>query len=1356
MSAPIAKKPTPQQEAVLAAGPGLLLVTAAAGSGKTTVMTDRIVKRIVDGELDLRRVLVMTFTDAAAANLRKKVAEKLREAAARAPDRGERRRLARQAAFLPHAAISTIHGFCLDVLRTSAHRAVDADGKPLVEPGFRVADAAEAELLRLEALDAVLEARYAAAESEAQEDDRARRSAAFLDLVDAYGNHRGDGPVREIALSIHAFLRSMPAYRTWAVDAMETLRASVGAFGGSEAARLLLVSLLDLLDRAGEAVPAMMDALGEPSCLFLADAAKDAAAKRELRSALETLLRIRSLLSDCGLRAGAVPADLWDRVHREAQALSLRSLPRKSSKTGEAALSFLEAFGERIAEPLHALNGAFGGSDRRKRFTAATRFLFHADADGIGRGMAPVLAPCEALLDLVLDLDEAYAALKRRAGAVDFDDFEHLALAVLEREGEDDSIRGRFQEIYVDEYQDTSGIQEAILLRMLRSGALLVGDVKQSIYRFRHAKPEIFLGKAREFARDVPPGEEASVLPNGVLRELTRNFRSLPPILDAANLVFSKVMRREAGEIDYDASQALVPVRPAPEGGAPPVELVLVDRARVAGDGAAEPAGGEDDGSEDENTEDVGAGSSVAEAGDRRREEAEGRWIASHILALAEEAKARGEEPRFDRIAVLARTRDLAAVFGKALAARGIPVEEEASGEFLESPELRRMEAFVHVLDNPRQDVPLAATMQSPLAPEPFDEEELLRIRVHAAGKGQRRAFYHRAAAAYAEDGPDPALRGKVARFLAWVADLRERAAHASLDALIGHAYRTSGILERVGRLPDGAARVADLRMFHEWAGAFEATRLRGLYGFARYIERMRKTGSGDAVRGARPGGRNAVRVMTLHRSKGLEFPVVFLGGLSHGFNLRDGAESVLVSEPLGLGPDVVDARRRTAYPSHLKLALREHARRAALAEEMRLLYVAMTRAEDRLILVASTASGREGPDARLARIVAEAQAWAGGRVPTYRVLSAANPFEWLLMAYAAERPGAAADLIGADAPAGSRDAAAAEPLAFWTCRRIAASETFGGGVLERPSDEPDGAASPAAEAASAGSPFAASYRFDGATRAPSKVSVSELKRRAAPEPAEGEESDGTGDAAAPEAFLPVEGAAEGAGGDVRRLRLRFGALKSVDLEMRDLPEPADGMRGAARALPPNEVGTAVHSALRYLDLRAAAAAPADGREAEVLRQVARMAELRMLSPEEAEAARGFAPAIAAFAGSGLARRILASEKAGRVFRENPFTLSVPCADLYRSVPDAGAFAPEDRTMVQGIVDLWFVEEGCAVLVDYKTDRIEGSDDAAGETLRRRYGTQMRYYAEAIEAATGRPVAERILWLVRRGKGYPA
>jgi ATP-dependent helicase/nuclease subunit A len=1378
-------RPTPQQEALLRSAVSNVLVSAAAGSGKTQVMTDRIVERVALGHIDVGDILVMTFTEAAAANMRRKIVDKLRAAADAAP-REEARRLRRQAALLPHAAISTIHGFCLDVLRNASYQAVDAQGKPLLEPGFRVADAAEAEILRLEALDRVLTARYVASEL-AIDTNGDVGTDLFLDLVDAYGDHRGDAPVRSLALGLHIFLRSMPEYRTWVDREVEALRSAVADFGGSEQARVLLVQLKALLDRAAEAFPALYDALAS-NLTFVADPKKDWVWNENLHTTLQILEQIRDLLDGDGLESGATDPGLWDQVYEAGRRIPIVKLPSRLKTAPPERLAFLDAFIERVAEPVHLLNGALGSSSNRKKFTANTRYLFHAPAAVIGSGMAPTVPLCEALFHLVLDLDDEYAVLKRGAGVVDFSDFEHLALAALDREGPGGAYRTRFKEIYIDEYQDTSGIQEAIVQRLARGNLFLVGDVKQSIYRFRHARPEIFQRKAEEYARDVPAGMEDSVLPNGVLRELNRNFRSLPNILAATNLVFERIMSLEAGEVAYDGTQALVANREAGEGGGAPVELVLVD-IRPPGfdsDGIEASLSAEERGDEDREAE-AENGSEVESASDSESSEEAGRaggtegwvdslkpeevdkqtleamWVAGRIRQLADEARAQGRETVYDGIAVLSRTRTVAAVLGQVLSQQGIPVEEDPAGEFLASLELRTMEALVHLLDNPRQDIPLAAVMQSSLYPETFSEEEMLAVRVQGSGKGTRSAFFHETLDSFVERGVSPELRGKAARFLAWVGELRERAAHSGLDALIGHVYLSTGYLDRVARLSDGPARVADLRTFHEWARAFESTRLRGLYGFARYIERMREQGGAEVVRGARPGGRDAVHVLTMHRSKGLEYPVVFLVGLGRVFNLSETKDRVLVSEALGIGPDVVDRSLRAVYPSHLKIALWEKSRRAMLAEEMRLLYVAMTRAEDRLFLVASTQSKPEGPDERFTRIVEDAFATPDGTVPPFRVLSAKCMFEWLLMAFSAVHPNGIARLIGLEESEtdGTRRPEAGSP-GVWIPRRVTRADVDY--LLQIPS-LPD--ALPSSEAASSPSSTAASssvsatapatsaeepYRFDGSAKAPSKISVSELKRRRAPQPDdEGEEEGG-------DAILP--GADEVVDEDGRRLRVRFGALKSVDLEMKDLPlplpMPAAGMEGstgsdgnAVRPLPPNEVGTAVHSVLRYLDLKRAADV---GNEAEVLRQIDRMLEHRMLSVEEAGASRAFSASLAAFATSGLTRRILAA--GDRAYREIPFTLSVPCTELYAAVPDAGAFAPEDRVMVQGIVDLWFVENGYAVLVDYKTDRIEGDDEAVAATLRRRYASQLDYYAKAVEAAAGVKVGERVLWMVRSGKAF--
>jgi ATP-dependent helicase/nuclease subunit A len=1365
---------TAEQKAIIAAPRGNLLVSAAAGSGKTAVLTERIVRRIIAGQLDVPNVLVMTFTVAAARQMKEKIAQKLQTALDEAGSPDARRRLARQLALLPGAAVSTIHAFCLDVIRNFYGYAVDPEGQPLVEPGFTVDDGSSSGLLLLQSLEEYLNGVYeqidlaggnpdpAAAEAEAAavvaaaetaeaaavaaETWPPERRAAFFRLADGYGGSRNDEAMRQQILSLHQYLRSLPDYPAFTRERLAELQAASACFSASPHCGELIRMLGLRLDRALAAVPEIEHLLVTNIKL-----ASNAARSEEFRRQLTGACRIIRSLS--GYLAGG--GHDWEQIRALASGLAECGLPRAAQSDTPEKRRLLELFGQHLAEAIHFLTGNFGTKKYKDHFLFDTRPVFVRPAAAIEADIAAMLPVVSLLFELVLGLDQVYAARKRHAAMIDFADFEHLALAILRQPDVCRYYHNRFSEIYVDEYQDTSSIQEAIIAAVSSDNCLMVGDIKQSIYRFRHARPGIFLGKARAF-QDGRGGQ---------LYELNRNFRSVPGVLGAVNLVFRQLMSPGAGEIDYDERQALVPHRDALAGDVP-VHLLLVNRhqelpaiaaglaAVTAGDDSADDpaaATGEDGtaAEDDAAAEDASAAEEAREAEDLNRDEQESLVV---IRSIRERREA--GTPWRDMV-ILCRTRSIAAHYLDMLIRYGIPAWLQAEESFLEDPVMRQMEALIHLLDNGRQDIPLAAVMRASLFEGGFTVEEMARIRLADGAGRPRTEYFHESVRLYATHGQDEALRQKLGRFLGWLSELRAREQVWRLGELIGHIYTETGWLERLAESGDASAKIRRLRQFQQWAEQFERGRQRGLFAFARYLESLRETGpvedpfSGDAT------DRDVVRIMTIHGSKGLEFGTVFLVGTGSGLQPKDSQDSVLISENLGLGMDYADPEAGIRYPSHLKLAMLEEIKAATLAEEMRLLYVAMTRAMDRLY-IAGTVRLRPGSgDARLAGLLANVRQFAGEQLPAHLVLSAKNSLEWLLMALA-RQPGLDLDWL-ADSPAGtiksgfagwtlelhqlaelSRSllpAAPASPAAASATETAPASPAAG----ERPAGSPTGVVmiAPASPDQRAEAPLEDTelerrlsrlvgepYRFGQAAAIPAKVSVSELKRQGQIW-----------------SELLVD---EGTAGVLD--------LRGISLSLHDLvlgETTADAVADTAE-LTGARLGTALHAVFRYLDLPRAIADPTS---AEIERQVRAMRQHQMLTEEDLQAVLPLLPRLVEFTQSDLAREmaVALADPNGLLFREIPFTLAVPACEIY---PSCEGLAPDDRILVQGMIDCWYEHEQGITLVDYKSDQLTADPAACQMELHKRYRLQLAYYARAIEAATGRPVRRRLIWLIRQSKAY--
>ena len=884
-----------QEEAVTAPCP--VLVSAAAGSGKTRVLTERLIRRVRDGA-DVSDFLVITFTRAAAAELRSRILAELNVLSAQDPGN---RHYRRQSALLYRAQIGTIDSFCAAVVRENAHMLG-------VSPGFSVLDEERSAALRSRALEEVLDRAY----ETIGENDGLRA------LVDSVGAGRDDGRLAALVLSLHDQLQSRAYPEAWLREALDALDVSA-------------------LSDAGETVWGRY-LLGEIATEAAFDAARLEAALGEMAEDGNEPIR---------KAYGEAYADAAERLRASARAArdgwngARERLSFEFARLGAVRKFPDEARKERIK----AVWDAVKASVRR------LRKLMAADSAALLAGVARSRPALEALAELVLALDHEYAARKRRADACDFSDVEHFCVNLLcdEATGEATplakAVSARFAEVMVDEYQDVNAVQELIFRRVSGEGRKLfmVGDVKQSIYRFRLAEPGIFLGKYAEYAAGGA----------GRLVLLRENFRSRDEVLDACNAVFGRIMSPALGEIEYNDEARLVRGGSFSDEGAVLPELCVLD-----------PRGGDDE-----------------ETPDKRRMEAE--YVASRIrdMVAAGEPVSDGRggvrPVRYGDIAVLLRTPGTSgAAFRAALVAAGVPVSARQGGAFFAQPEVNFALSMLAVADNPRQDVPLIAALRG--LPFGFTPDELALIRAERGGD-----FWDALCARAARDE-------KSARFVSLVAELRDIAREEPTESVLRWLYDRTGLLTACAVLPDGAARSANLMQLYEYARRFEEDGSRGLFRFVDWLRRLEERGMEPpaAVVG------DSVQLMSVHKSKGLEFPVVFLVDNSHRWK-QSGGDPVLCHNELGVGMRVTDAVRGIDYPTLPWLAIRRRSAAEELSEQERVLYVAMTRAKDRLILTCVQPKAEQ----KLAALGGRSD----GPIAPPILAEAPNTAAWLLRAAAAD-----------------------------------------------------------------------------------------------------------------------------------------------------------------------------------------------------------------------------------------------------------------------------------------------------------------------------------------------------------------
>ena len=838
-----------------------LLVSAAAGSGKTRVLTERLLRYVADPDVpvDIDRFLVITYTRAAAAELRARIMDAL---AVLAGERPGDARIRRQQSLCCRAPIGTIHSFCSSLVREYSQTLG-------VSPAFTVLDEERAETMKLRIAERLLERRY----------ERIGEDDAFRALVDTVGAGRDDARLLNTFLELYEKLQSHPYPEDWAAEQ----RASFTLDGVTDAGETVWGR--ELLSGALASARYWVGAL-EEACAEIAQA--DAKLQKAYGDAFaDAAAQLRDFL-----RAAE---EGWDRACAFSQ-------------IGFRRLGPLRGYDD--PERQERLKAVWNGAKKAAGTIAETLSSPSAPLLRDLRAAAPAM---DALLALTLDFDRAYGAEKTRRGVLDFSDLEHLALRVLVDKATGaptpaaEAVARRYEEIMVDEYQDVNAVQDRIFRALSRDGRnfFFVGDVKQSIYRFRLADPKLFIRKYDSF---LPIDEAAGDAPRRVL--LQENFRSRRPILDAANLVFGGIMSRELGEIDYDADAAL-------RFGAKDYDPALDTSAQFH---FIEPADDEDSPSAAEQeaqfiarriVEMMRAGTPVTENGATRR----CTW--GDFVLLMRSPGERGK------------------TYHRVLAAAGIPVDSQQSGGFFTSLEVSVTVDLLAVIDNPHADIPLISVLRSPAFC--FSGDELSAVRA-----ADPDSDFYGALCAAAKAGDE-----KSADFLRKLETWRALAPDTGLDALVWRLCTETELLAICAAMRDGAERRRNLMHLFECARSFGEGGYHGVYRFVQWLRRLAERGMEPV---SAPTG-NAVRIMSIHKSKGLEFPFVFLCDLAHRFNQSDKNACVLLHTELGLGPKVVDAARGIEYPTLARRAVAHRLTAEMLSEEMRVLYVGMTRARERLIM---------------------------------------------------------------------------------------------------------------------------------------------------------------------------------------------------------------------------------------------------------------------------------------------------------------------------------------------------------------------------------------------------------------------
>ncbi len=1094
---------TNEQRAVVENRGGALLVSAAAGSGKTRVLVERLLAYVEQEGRDIDEFLVITFTNAAAAELRGRIAEELAKRLAADPGNA---RLRRQTMLIYKARICTIDALCIDLLRQYGHL-LDVD------PDFRICDQAESRAIALRVVDELLDERY----------EKIEEDSDFVCLLDSVVTGRDDARLVEILLDIHARIQSHPNPDRWLEQRQTDFRGEgIGDVGETAWGKLVL-------NHVKEQAHYWRGCMAEALNLAALDPITDINYGPSLSTTLEGLEKLTE-------------AEGWE----EARSCFPIPFPRAGTKRGAD---------ETIKEEV---------SELRKLCKAkieAAQAMLDGDSDTVLAELQALAPAVECLFDLVQEFGRRFFQEKARRGLLEFSDAEHLTVRLLEHDEVRCLLRSQFTEIMVDEYQDTNEVQNVLFSALSRDGEnlFLVGDVKQSIYRFRLADPTIFL---RKYENWVPAKEAADGQPRKLI--LSQNFRSRPEVLKAANFVFENIMSPACGEMEYGPDEALYPGSSFEEDSRYAAELDVISLP-------------EDEGGEDSINKNL----------------TEARFVARRMAQMLREGfpvsdGSGGQRPvRPDDMVILMRSPGpVQRHYARALTEAGIPVETESGGDFFETTEISVALSLLEVIDNPRQDVPLLSVLRSPVFG--FTPDRLAEIRSKSRGGD----FY----TALERDGGEDCTA-----FLELIKQLRFRAGELSAHRLIERLYRRTDLMAIFGAMPNGTERQANLSALRDQARQLEQTGHKGLFGFLIHLNRMRQRGDriAPAVSGA--GG---VKILSIHKSKGLEFPVVFLCGLGRQFNKMDAAAPVLFHPELGVGPK---SRKRgegwtMEWPSLARQAVSLQMDRELKAEEMRLLYVAMTRAKEKLIMT----MGLSKADDTLAKIARDAK-----RPPAAAAVSAcATPGRWILLC-AMSRPDAERLRISGTACSvvpdhcdSAWDIHLVDGLEYQIPLR--ARGTVGGEV---PQPDPE-------QAKELARSLAWEYPYAAVADLPSKLTATQLKGREL----DSEAAEGT------ETPCPV---------------------RPVPFERPDFAVKKLGLTAVQR-------GTATHKVLQYLNFAHA------GSVDEITGEIERMVKDRFLTEEEGRSADP--GKLAAFFATDLGKEMLAAPV---LEREYKFSLLVPGEDYF-------------------------------------------------------------------------------------------
>ena len=1242
---------TEEQQKVIQLRNRNILVSAAAGSGKTAVLVERIISRITDEKhpVDVDHLLIVTYTDAAACEMKERIGAAIEK---KLEERPGDIHLEQQATLVHSAPITTTHSFCLSVIRDHFH----VIG---IDPGFRIAEEGELRLLKQDVLEELLEQSYAEGKEE------------FLEFVEKYGTGRNDRKIEGIILEMYEYSRSYPQPDRWLDECVEKYDIDEDHLEDSEILKESEARIRERLTGVRRLLELAMQKAEEPAGPYMYG--------EMLESDLAQLEKIEKAKDYLALEK-SICAFSWKRL---------------SAKKDDSVDPDLKEMTKELR------------NSAKKMLGKIQEQYFYVSVEEMVKDMQDSVGVMKTLTGLVRQFTEILDAKKRQRNMIDFSDMEQFALQILTEEKDGQLIpshvakeyQEQFEEVMVDEYQDSNLVQETILTSVSRAGQgknnrFMVGDVKQSIYRFRLSRPELFMEKYETYSLEESDQQRI---------DLHKNFRSRAEVLESANYFFRKIMRKEFGMIEYDDSAALYPGAEFPENTAfsDQTEILLYDKSELNG---------------------------------REERETEARIIARRMKEIRQTGSVLDKETgeyrpvQYRDMVVLIRSlQGWADTFSAVLAEEGIPAYSVSKSGYFETYEVSVLLDYLKLLDNARQDLPLTAVLTSPFAD--MNASELAQIRLaypnvpfylaveqYLQEKGKEEEDSEKAEVEnevhdlaenstvnldYVSENPDRyiekntdaeqkaaieqkmeterRIRRKLQRFWKKTQEFRARIPYTAIHDLLTEIIEETGYGTYISAMPGGAQRAANVEMLVEKAAAFEGTSYKGLFNFVRYIEQLKKYDVDYGEASIQDEQADTVRIMSIHKSKGLEFPIVFVAGMGKQFNMSDQRGSIVIHPELGVGIDTVDLELRTKAPTFLKSLIQEKTKLENMAEELRVLYVAMTRAKEKMILTGITDLEKWNMEEN-----AEVNDGTEERLDLTQLENAKCYLDWILPAWREDAPAEIRIFTDAELEFAENVTQQTEQLALDVLEHWDTSKSYLPTLGENLEEQMD---------------YVYPYQEDGKMKL--KFTVSELKKRAYLEEESGEEM--------------------------------YKEPELVPLIPRFMQEEEEGLKGASR-------GSAYHKLLELLDF-------SKTYDEHLLKEV--IAGFQKTGRLSEEMARCIRPRdILTFLQCESGRRMADAARAGLLYKEQPFVLGVDADVIYPERKEAaqgqnpvGIQETQETILVQGIIDVYFEEEDGLVLLDYKTDRVNSAEE-----LKEKYHAQLDYYAQALEKLRDKPVKEKIIY----------